>query len=455
MSHICVELTRTFSIHRAAGETPMAPTLHTARFPTAGCLAIGLAVLYAPELSAQTYDTYRPKGADAAAKAAAPQEISLPVRPGVRFLLGQQRRDGGWNEGADEQAARSSCVAHTAVAALALLRAGCHPRNGPCADRLERAVLFVCAQVEKSGKYALFLSPPSLEWRCTPSRYQLVYRELGGAIDASLALMLLAEVKGCMAGEAAEQRVAAAAATLLARFKVQQDKEGTWLSDGAVPALCHALAIKALTRARVAGLSVDKAMVDKAVQAFGNPKAFPTPLALGSSIHKDAALLSTWQDALAVVQQDRQRAEVAVRSAVGDSKSNRANYLESLQRAENTFKRTIASMLQQVDWKAHLQNAKTAGGNSLMSYLILSELLLSTGAPQAVDWNEGLAAALDGQQNSDGSWAGNSSGAGKNFATAMAMLVVLADRSPAVLEAAGHRSAEPPSMLDTVSSGRK
>jgi len=443
----------------------MATILHRARLLAIGCLALGLATICAPDLPAQTYDSYR-KGADAAADQ--PKEVSPTVQLGAQFLLKQQRRDGGWNEGPESgeysgRSGSSSCVAHTSVAALALLRAGYQPRNGPGADRLERAILFVCAQVEKSGKYALFLSPPSVEWRCTPSRYQLVYRELGGAIDASLALMLLAEVKGCMAGEAAERRVAAAAATLLARFKVQQDKEGTWLSDGAVPALCHALAIKALSRARLAGLAVDKAVLDKAVQAFGNRKAFPNPLALGSNIHKDAALLSTWADGLAGVQQDRERAQAAVSAAVGDSKSQQVNYLEHLQRTENTFKKTIAGMMQQVDWKAHLQQAKTAGGNCLMSYWILSELLLSTAAPQAPDWNRSLAGILEGQQNNDGSWAGNHGGAGKNFSTALMMLVLLANGSPAVLDARGgntagepsRRAVEPSSMLDAISPGRK
>jgi hypothetical protein len=402
------------------------------------CLALVTALIVLPDSVGQTPDNSR-EGAAVV--------LTPAVRLGARFLLKHQQRDGGWCENND---GGRSCVAHTSLAALALLRAGCQPRNGPRAEELDRAIRFVCTQIDNSGKTTLFLTPQKLT----------IHRYLGRPIDIALALNLLAEARGRMPDDEGEQRVTTAATAIVAKLKPQQRIDGTWLPDGTTPEVAHALTIKALHRARHAGIEVDKTVIDKAVQAYGRRGAFANPLTLGTSLSSDAIVLSIWSDALSSVQRDMERARASLRAAT-HSNTPMTNHLDYLEKTEREFKKTIADILQKIEWKTHIHNATVAGGENLVSYLFMSELLLTIGAQE--DWDKRLAAVLERQQNSDGSWAGNHCGAGKNFCTALAVLVLLADRAPVVLEArqreaAGdrqRRTAEPPSMLDSMSPGSK
>src|SRR5687768_12918548 len=84
-----------------------------------------------------------------------PKPLSGIVNKGLAYLANQQRTDGGWGQGGGwhnqvqggrvegDNVEDPSDVANTCIAALALLRAGNTPTEGPYAKHLAKAVAFI------------------------------------------------------------------------------------------------------------------------------------------------------------------------------------------------------------------------------------------------------------------------------------------------------------------------
>src|SRR6266540_1767398 len=128
-------------------------------------------------------------------------EISVAVGKGAKWLVSVQGADGGWGQdgGAasyvrqDERLeSKGNDVANTAIAALALLRAGDQYR-----PNVERAVDFILRKVETSPADGLSV---------TDVNQTQVQRKLGPYIDTFVASMLLAQVDGTFA-KAANARI--------------------------------------------------------------------------------------------------------------------------------------------------------------------------------------------------------------------------------------------------------
>src|SRR5262245_65580515 len=121
-------------------------------------------------------------------------EISEAVGKGAKWLASVQGADGGWGQdgGATSNVrqtenleSKGNDVANTAVAALALLRAGDQYR-----PNVERAVDFILKKIEASPADGLSI---------TDVNQTQIQRKLGPFIDTFLASMLLARVDGTLA----------------------------------------------------------------------------------------------------------------------------------------------------------------------------------------------------------------------------------------------------------------
>jgi len=141
----------------------------------------------------KTVSTQRPTGAAKTSIALDPT-TTLAVAKGAKWLASVQGADGGWGQdGGDPSNVRQSDrlesngndVANTAIAALALLRAGAQYRTN-----VERAVDFILKRVEASPTDGLSI---------TDNKQTQVQRKLGPYIDTFVASMLLAQVDGTFA----------------------------------------------------------------------------------------------------------------------------------------------------------------------------------------------------------------------------------------------------------------
>ena len=70
------------------------------------------------------------------------------------------------------------------------------------------------------------------------------------------------------------------------------------------------------------------------------------------------------------------------------------------------------------------------GGEEFLSFLNISETLVLKGGKEWEEWDGKMRKAAEKAQDKDGSWAGHHCITGKNFCTAGALLVMMADRTP-------------------------
>ena len=113
------------------------------------------------------------------------------IDKGARWLASVQGADGGW--GQDSGLSNGNDVANTAVAALALLRAGKQYDSN-----VERALAFLLKRVEASPADGLAI---------TDVQGTQIQMKLGPYIDTFLTSMLLAEVDGTFPKPALNARI--------------------------------------------------------------------------------------------------------------------------------------------------------------------------------------------------------------------------------------------------------
>src|SRR5262249_33624897 len=146
-------------------------------------------------------------------------------------------------------------VADCCIAAIALIRSGSTPRQGPYRESIARAVRFVSGQVEESDSQSIAV---------TQVKGTRVQQKLGPNIDTFLASILLAEVKGRMPDEASEQSAGLALHKVLGKIERHQKKDGTFDGQAWPPILAQAMCGKGINRARQAGARVSEESLARA-----------------------------------------------------------------------------------------------------------------------------------------------------------------------------------------------
>src|SRR5215510_16548278 len=186
-------------------------------------------------------------------------EISVAVGKGAKWLASVQGADGGWGQdgGAasyvrqnERLESQGNDVANTAVAALALLRAGNQYR-----PNVERSVDFILKKIEASPADGLSI---------TDVNQTQIQRKLGPFIDTFLASMLLARVDGTLA-RSNNARVRKGLEKCVAKIERNQLGDGSWnIAGGWAPVLGTSLASRGLYEARQKGVKVKEEVLARA-----------------------------------------------------------------------------------------------------------------------------------------------------------------------------------------------
>src|SRR5215510_12756283 len=204
-------------------------------------------------------------------------EISMAVGKGAKWLASVQGADGGWGQdgGAasyvrqtENLESKGNDVANTAVAALALLRAGnqYHPN-------VERAVEFILKKVEASPTNGLSI---------TDVNNTQIQRKLGPYIDTFLASMLLTRVDGALAG-ANKARVRSGLEKCVAKIERNQLSDGSWnIAGGWAPVLGTSMASRSLYEASQKGVKVNEEVMARADDYAVNSQKGQVSVAGGS-----------------------------------------------------------------------------------------------------------------------------------------------------------------------------
>jgi hypothetical protein len=308
------------------------------------------------------------------------------VERGARWLASVQGADGGWGQDGGETSyirvgenleSNGNDVANTAVAALALLRAG--PRYRP---NVERGVEFVLESIEASPQAGLTI---------TDRQGTQIQRKLGPYIDTFLASRLLNEVDGTLSTRELNARVRQALEKTVRKIQQNQKADGSWNIDGGwAPVLGTSLASQSLFEAQAKGLRVDREVLDRAEDYTRRSLASPAPA--------EAAGVPLYQSAQA---------------------------LEQLSRTEEDRERNadeIAAISGQLADARFVDGFGSVGGEEFFSYLNISDSLERTGGPERDRWHARITEKILDLQNNDGSWAGHHCITGRVAVTAAAIL---------------------------------
>jgi hypothetical protein len=332
---------------------------------------IGTASAIAVALAALSAATNNPPTAAAIAK-------------GAKWIASVQGRDGGWGQDGGETSyirqterleSNGNDVANTAVAALALRRAGPQYKAN-----VDRALAFILREVENA---------PADGLQVTHRNGTQIQRKLGPYIDTFLTSMLLSEVDGTLPTAAENARVRKALEKCVAKIEANQQRDGSWNAGGGwAPILGTSLASRSLYAAQQKGVAVEAKTMKKA-EDYTKATPSATPAAAGVGLYQSA---------------------------------------QALEQLSRTPADRAANALRIDAIKAQLRDARfvdgfgSIGGEEFFSYLNVSDGLRRSGGEEYNRWHTDITARILRLQNEDGTWSGSHCITGRVAVTSAAIL---------------------------------
>ncbi|HEV7405736.1 MAG TPA: prenyltransferase/squalene oxidase repeat-containing protein [Chthoniobacteraceae bacterium] len=415
-----------------------------AKEPAPGKKAAPAAQQRAVPAARETAATEQPKAPDAK-KARPPEEA---VRAGLHYLLEQQTKSGGWNQGGGWRQGQNGAgrvegakvedpadLGNTCVSLMALLRAGETPVAGEHREAAQRAFEFICAQVEAADVDSLW---------ATSVRDSQLQVKIGTYVDTFLTGWALSELKGKVAEGEPEKRRAANLEKVVAKIEKHQKEDGSFGENrGWAAVLSQGLASKALNTASRSGAKVSPQALARdnnqnvtglisGTGGFAAAVPATEPSSAGVSLYRESAKLSGLQEKSRSNLQVRAQVEkLADDPAAPVAKRNEAkSQLQQFDADEKAFKDVQAGVATRSKQSQFVSGFGNNGGEEFLSYLNVGEALKEKGGADWKEWKAKMEKTICGAQNEDGSWAGQHCITGRTFCTSAALLTLLVEQAP-------------------------
>ncbi len=348
------------------------------------------------------------------------------VAAGLDWLVAVQGNDGGWGqdgghnsdvrEGENVESSGND-VANTAVATLALIRAGHMPTEGEYKEAVRKGLDFILERVEASPDEGLAL---------LTVKGSQIQRKLGPYIDTFLTSMLLSEIDGEMDSPQVDERVRLALQKTVNKIEENQQDDGSWnLAGGWAPILGTSMASRSLFEAKQKGVEVDEMILAK-VDAYTKESA-QSGGAGGVGAGRGVAV-----GGFASAPADAALAGIALYKG--------AQVIEQLSRSESdreANKEEIAAVTSDLRNARFVDGFGSIGGEEFFSYLNIGDSLHRAGGKEWEEWNGNIQSKLVRLQNDDGTWAGHHCITGRVAVTSAAILTLAVDQQDTGQAAAG------------------
>ena len=388
---------------------------------------LGCAAIWAQNAGSKATNGKAPTNVQKASRSAktsvaANPAINAAVEQGAKWLASVQGTDGGWGQDGGEASnvrqglaleSQGNDVANTAIAALALLRAGDQYRAN-----VERAVDFILRKIETSPADGLAI---------TDGKQTQVERKLGPYIDTFVASMLLAQVDGTFA-KASNLRIRKGLEKCVAKIEKNQTKDGNWNAGGGwAPLLGTSMASRSLYAAERKGVAVNKDVMARLDDyTLKNQQGSVAGAGAGPGSGVGAG------DGVGGISAGRGVSEtVVVSGAAGVALYQDAQALEQLSRTKESREKNakeIAAINNKLSDSRFVEGYGSIGGEEFFSYLNIGDGLKRSGGKAWTEWNSKITEKILKLQNSDGTWAGHHCITGRCAVTSAAILNLTSDR---------------------------
>ncbi|MEL6969973.1 MAG: hypothetical protein AAFZ63_07580 [Bacteroidota bacterium] len=374
---------------------------------------------------------------------AAEDLTALPtyLQNSLAWLAESQAADGGWGAGLHahqnirDPHAVATDPATTALAAMAILRAGSTLSDGPYRTNLNAATEYLLSATEGADHRALNIT----ELEATQPQ-----TKLGDNVDVALAAQYFARLTPYLADAGPTyQRITAALDRCIAMIEAAQLDDGSWSTRGWARVLNSSMSNNALELAERVGRPVNRDILERSqnyqrgnVYADGSVRtesAAGVPLyALSSCQRATASSANTTRQALASEMQQTQdtlsqslAVEALQRQGYAEEEANQmaADYIANVQAARQVLTDDVQ------------RGFGNNGGEEFLSHMLTSESLAALGGENWDNWYLRMNELYSDIQNSNSSWSGHHCITSPVFCTAAVVMAVTADREPKALMA--------------------
>jgi hypothetical protein len=365
-----------------------------------------------------------------------PKAIPAFVHRSLGWLAAAQLPNGGWGAGSHahqdirDPGAVPADPATTAFAAMALLRTGSTPVDGPYREQVHKAVTFLVEQVEAHP-----LGDPNIT-SLTGTQPQ---SKLGQNIDVSMTAQFFTRVLPHLSGDPAlAGRVQKALGICLNKLSATQSADGSWNDRGGwASVLQSAMANNAFEMAQEAGVEVDKKALENSRRyqksnVDAETGAVRTESAAGISLYSIAsnqrATAKEAQEVRDALEEGKRRGDLPQSAAPTAQSLQQLGYdADQAAQLEEAYRQNEATKSMLND-DAVLQGFGNNGGEEFLSYMMTSESLAHEGGEDWEGWYQKMFERLSAVQNQDGSWSGHHCITSPVFCTAAVILTMTADR---------------------------
>jgi hypothetical protein len=361
------------------------------------------------------------------------------LQESLQYLAAAQAPDGGWGAGlhsrqeVQDPHAVATDPATTAMAAMALLRAGSNLHAGVFQLPLQRATQYLLTAVEEASPY---------DHNITPQQGTQPQRKLGENVDIALAIQYLARLLPHLEqNPALANRCRQALLLGVQMLEAAQQADGSWNKRGWAPVLNSAMVNNALELAQRVGCQIDPAVLQRSrhyqqqnVYADGSVRtdeAAGIPLyALSSTQRATASSANRTRQALA--EQLNQQTDTLSRDLALDALHQQGIAGQEAEQMADAYLTNIRAARQVVRDEVQ-QGFGNNGGEEFVSHLLTSESLAAVGGPEWQHWHARMSSLYADIQNGNGSWSGHHCITSPVFCTAAVVLTLTADREPRAL----------------------
>lgn len=406
----------------------------------------------APQATAQSTDAAASHPASQTAIPSAladPMPVATFLERGVAWLAAAQFPQGGWGAGSHmRQDIRDPHMvqidpATTALAAMALVRAGNTVSAGPYRDNVHRALQYLLQLVE---------SAPAEGPQITTISGTQPQVKLGQHIDVSMTVQFFSRLLPHLNHDSAlGQRVTRALDICLHKLEAAQGRDGSWSGQAWAPVLQSAMADSALETAQAAGRPVSSSVVQRSKDyQKSNVQAATGEVRTEKAAGVTLYALSSNQRAVAREVREAER-------TIADAKARQVLQADADVSVDNLVKAGYEEGKAQQLYDAHRQNETTQrllqeegvlagfgnnGGEEYLSYMMISESLVLNGGEKWAAWHQTMSRRFAKVQNADGSWSGHHCITSPVFSTAAVVMALTADREATMLRQEQQRRAK-------------